>query len=107
MAIVKPYQRVLSDDELLSMVKQDPTRPGKARGRLIDHEVPVWGLILFLMSEHSLDDPLLATDEQIGDTADAYDLPEIAVRAVLAYFRHNRRYIDALITLNADAIGAE
>jgi hypothetical protein len=57
MAIVKPDQRVLSDDELLSMVKQDPNRPGRARGRLVDHEVPVWGLILFLMSEHSLDDP--------------------------------------------------
>ena len=107
MATVKPERRVLSDDELLSMVKPDPHRPGKARSRLVDHEVPVWGLILFLMSEHSLDDPLRATEEQILDTADAYDLPVVAVRAALAYYKHNRRYVDALITLNADAIGAE
>jgi hypothetical protein len=41
------------------------------------------------------------------DTADAFDIPEIAVRAALAYYKHNRRQIDALISLNADVIGAE
>ena len=107
MAIVKSKQGVQSDDELHSMIKQDPNRPGKARGRLDDHEIPVWGLILYLMSAHALDDPLEASDDQIADTANAYDIPDVAVRAALVYYRHHRRQIDALITLNADVIGAE
>ena len=107
MTTTKQGVRTWTDDELLALVKQDPNRPGRARGRLIDHEIPVWGLVLYLMSQHSLDDPLLATDAQIQDTADAYDIPESAVRAALAYYRHNRHQIDALITLNADVIGAE
>lgn len=107
MATTRTESRPATEEELLSLVKQDPHRPGRARGRLIDHERPVWALILHLMSEHSLDDPFDATDEQIRDTADAYDIPEIAVRAALAYYKRNRRYVDALLTLNADAIGAE
>ena len=59
------------------------------------------------MSVHALDDPLDASEEQILDTADADDIPAVAVRAALAYYKHNRRQIDALITLNADVIGAD
>jgi len=101
------HEQALFESELLAMVKLDPVRPGKARGRLIEYERPVWGLILYLMSAHSLDDPLEATDEQIRDTADAYEIPVVAVRAALVYYKHNRRFIDALLLLNADVMGME
>jgi hypothetical protein len=102
MAITRTENRPSTEEELLALVKQDPHRPGRAYGRLVEHERSVWGLMLFLMSHHSQDDPLQATDEQIQDTADAFDIPEIAVRAALAYYKRNRRYVDALLTLQTD-----
>jgi hypothetical protein len=105
MATTKPEIKVPAEDELLALIRQDPHRPGSAYGRLIDDERPVWALVLYLMSQHSLDDPFAATDEQIRDTADAYDIAELAVRAALAYYRRNRREVDALLTLQADVFG--
>lgn len=102
MATARTEVRPEIEEELLAMVKPDPGRPGRAYGRLIDHERPIWVLILHLMSEHSLDDPLDASDEEVRDTADAYDLPEIAVRAALAYYKRHQRYVDALLTLKLD-----
>jgi hypothetical protein len=91
----------LSEADLLAMVKQDPQRPGRTYGRLKEYEVPVWGIIQHMIAEYDLPDPLVASDNLVERTAADYELPPVAVRAALAYYRHNRNFIDAKIESNA------
>jgi len=89
-------------DDLLTMVKCDPHRPGPSRGRLVDFEVPVWAIILHLQSQSALEDAATASEADIADAAAAYRVSEQAVRAAIAYYVANRRSIDALLLINAE-----
>jgi hypothetical protein len=92
-------------EDLLAMIKQDPHRPGRARGRLIDHEIPVWAIIQHMIAIGDLDDPLNSPPLVISETAADYKIPEIAVQAALAYYSENRAAIDTLIEANAAGTG--
>jgi uncharacterized protein (DUF433 family) len=62
---------------------------GRADARTCDG-VPVWALIGHLR----------LVDGDIDKTATAYELPREEVQAALAYYRRNKKYIDARILLN-------
>lgn len=94
-------EKVLIEVDLLAMVKQDPLRSGRMYGRLRDYQIPVWGIIQHVIAEYDLPDPLHATDEIIARTASDYEIPPVAVRAALAYYRANRTFVDAKIESNA------
>lgn len=89
------------------MVKQDPHRPGPTYGRLVDHEIPVWALILHMIAIGDTDDLLAqANDRLIAETAADYRIPEPAVRAALADYARNRAAIDAKLASIAAAASA-
>jgi uncharacterized protein (DUF433 family) len=90
-----------TESDLLAMVKQDPLRPGRMYGRLKGYEVPVWGIVQHMVAEYDLADPLAASDAVVERAASDYDLPPVAIRAALAYYKHNRPFIDAKIESNA------
>jgi uncharacterized protein (DUF433 family) len=89
-----------TEADLLAMVKQDPLRSGRMYGRLRDFEIPVWGIVQHLMAEYDLADPLTASETVIAQAAADYEIPPIAVRAALAYYKENRSFIDAKIDSN-------
>jgi uncharacterized protein (DUF433 family) len=70
---------------------QDPWRPGLAEARLADYGTHVWALVSYYQQ---------AVNRDIDRVAHDYDIPREAVEAALAYYRKNRRYIDARILLN-------
>jgi hypothetical protein len=94
----------LNETDLLAMVKQDPQRPGRMYGRLKEYEVPVWGIIQHMVAEYDLIDPLAAADWVVERTAADNEVPPIAVRAALAYYKPNRSFIDAKIESNAAGV---
>lgn len=74
----------------------DPHRPGIQRARLLEYEVPIWALIGHMVD---VDD-----ESEIERTADDYNLPSVAVRAAVAFYRVHRAAIDNLRdTLDAAA----
>ena len=88
---------------LKAMVKPDPYRPGPDRWRLVEYERPVWAIIQHMIAEGDIDDPTEASDELVALTAADYEIPEIAVRAALAYYEENRAAIDTRLAINAAA----
>lgn len=74
----------------------DPHRPGRHRARLIDYGRPIWALISYLQGN----------DWDVAQTAQDYALPEEAVRAAIAYYEADPRYIDAFLLLLDDAFTA-
>lgn len=66
--------------------------PGRADARLRKYGVHVWALIGHLR----------VIDNDVDQLAHDYDLPREAVDAALAFYRRNRKYIDARLLLNSD-----
>jgi hypothetical protein len=91
-----------TDQDLRALVKPDPYKPGRAFWRLLPSERPIWAIIMHLLTFVEGDDPTEATDDQIRQTADDYAISEIEVRAALAYYERNKKYIDAWLTINFD-----
>jgi len=48
------------------------------------------------------EDPTAAPASLIAETAAHFSIREDEVRTAIAYYSDNRKYIDAVITLNAD-----
>jgi uncharacterized protein (DUF433 family) len=99
------WRQRMSDTELRARIRLDPHRRGQARARLANYDVPVWAIIQHMIAENNLADIADASPEAIADAAHAYRIPEQAVRAAIAYYGANRVPIDALIAINADALG--
>lgn len=83
------------DDELVSRyvdVNGDRRSPEeRANARLRNYGVPVWALV----------GQWRAVDEDVDQVAQDYELPREAVEAALAYYRRNKKYIDARLLLNS------
>jgi hypothetical protein len=88
--------------DLLQRVRPDPNRPGPDRWRVLDGDIAVWALIQHLIAIAGLDDPLQASDAVIAQTADDYRIPELGVRAALAYYAANPAAIDTILATNTD-----
>ena len=88
------------DADLLARVEPDPRRPGPDRWRVVDGDLPVWALIQHIMAEGNTADPTLATDEIVAQTAADYRIPEVGVRAAIAYYAANRGAIDTRLAIN-------
>lgn len=89
--------------DLSTLVKPDSVKTGRAFWRLVPSERPVWAIIMHLLTLIEGDDPTMATDDQIRQTAADYAISEIEVRAALAYYERNQKHIDAWLTINSDA----
>ena len=74
----------------------DPHRPGRHRARLVHYGRPVWALIAHLQGN----------GWDVAQTARDYALPEEAVRAAIAYYEADPKYIDAFLLLLDDAFTA-
>jgi uncharacterized protein (DUF433 family) len=74
----------------------DPHRRGRHNARLVHYGRPVWALIADLQGN----------GWDVAQTARDYALPEEAVRAAIAYYEADPKYIDAFLLLNRDAFGA-
>ena len=74
----------------------DPHRRGRHNARLVHYGRPIWALIADLQGN----------DWNVAQTARDYALPEEAVRAAVAYYEADPKYIDAFLLLNRDAFGA-
>jgi uncharacterized protein (DUF433 family) len=64
---------------------------GRADARLKDYGVPVWALI----------GQLRATGNDPDRVAREYHIPREAMDGALAYYRQNKKYIDARLLLNS------
>lgn len=79
-----------SDDELIARyIVRNPHQLGPDRAKTV-WGVSVWALVAYMRGEGNT----------IARTAEDYDLPEVAVRAALAYYRQNRALIDARLLIN-------
>jgi hypothetical protein len=105
MSIARPIPAAPSDPadaDLLKRVRPDPRRPGPDRWRVVDGDLPVWALIQHIMAEGNTADPTQATEEVIVQTAADYRIPEIGVRAAIAYYAANRCAIETRLANNDD-----
>jgi uncharacterized protein (DUF433 family) len=85
---------VLTDEELIERYidpEWDRYSSGRADARLKDYGVPVWALI----------GQLEAIGGNLDELAADYELPREAVDAALAFYRRNKKYIDARLILNS------
>lgn len=90
-------------DELLAMVKRDSSRPGRAFARLVEYETPIWAIILHMTTFGGSVDATNSTAAEIADAADAYRIPEQAVRAAVAFYTKYRPSVDAFLLLNSES----
>ena len=83
----------LSDDELIERyfdADWDSDGWSRAEARLRDYGVSVAGLIINRrVNGYSLD-----------ELAESFDLPREAVDAAMAYYRKNKKYVDARVLLD-------
>jgi uncharacterized protein (DUF433 family) len=79
-----------TDDELVErFIEPDPHRPSDTR--IAEFGVPVWALIGYLK----------VVNGDIAEVASAYEVPEDAVRAAIAFYKAQPGLIDAKLALNA------
>ena len=79
-----------SDDELIAKyIVRNPHGYGPDRAKTV-YGVSVYVIIAYLRGE----------GVTVADVAAAYELPEVAIRAALAYYRQNQALIDARILIN-------
>ena len=85
----------MDDEQIIRhYIAADPQWSDPAEARVAGYGVPVWALIGYLR----------AVDGDLTRTAQDYDLPEAAVRSVVAYYRRNREVTDASLIENAATI---
>ncbi len=87
----------VSTADLRRMVGPDPHRPGSARHRLLEEQIPVWAIIGHLKAIAVATDQPYFIEEVIAQTAAEYDVPREAVLAALLYYEEHRGAIDALL----------
>ena len=92
----------ITPEQLEQLVMPDPHRPGWARWRLSEFNVPIWALIVDLQSTSNVYDATEASPAAIQKTAEGFSVSEFGVRVALAYYVQNRAYIDAFLLLNND-----
>jgi hypothetical protein len=87
------YRTPLAQREELirNWVEPNPYKPGLADVRIRSYGVPVWALI-----GHAL-----ATGSSAAELAVAYELPQGAAEAALAYYECHREAIDMRLAANA------
>lgn len=80
------------DQELLEKyVDPDVDRyGGRADARLLNSGVSVWAIVAYLRVYKG----------DVDKVAEIYELSREEVEAALVYYRRNKRFIDALLTLN-------
>lgn len=86
-------KRATKDQELIERyIDLDWERYGRGRADawLKDYGVSVWALIAYAR----------ANDADLDELAAAYELPRDAVDAALAYYRQNKKYIEARLLVN-------
>jgi len=84
----------IGDQELIDRyidAEWDRYPSGRADARLKDYGVPVWALI----------GQLQAIGSDLDQLAADYELPREAVEAALAFYRQNKKYVDARLLLNS------
>jgi uncharacterized protein (DUF433 family) len=84
----------LTDDALIERYidsNWDRYPGGRADARLRDYGVPIWALIGHLR----------AIGNDVDQVAIDYELPREAMDAALAYYRRNKKFIDARLLLNS------
>ena len=88
--------------DIEAMVVPDPNRPGPDRWRIVNTGPSVWAIVQHMIAKGNIDDPTLASDGLIAQTAADYEITEVAVRAALAYYEKNRAAIDTRLAINAE-----
>jgi uncharacterized protein (DUF433 family) len=87
--------RLRQEQELIDRwIELSPRAPGYAEVVVADYGVSVWLLVNIW----------LHADGDIAAVMQHYDLPEEAVRAVLAYYRRHKALIDAKILIEDDIL---
>lgn len=86
----------MDDQELIKRyvdigVDADGSPDGRADARIREYGIPVWALI----------GQWRALDRDTDQVARDYDVPREAVEAALAYYRSNKKFIDARLLLNS------
>jgi hypothetical protein len=63
---------------------------GRADARLKDSGVAIWAIVAFLK----------IYDNDVARVADHFAISEVEAEAALAYYRRNKKYVDARVALN-------
>ena len=77
-------------DLITQYIELNPHRPGLDEAWIKDYGIPVWSLIEYVHAAHG----------DIARTAAAYEIPQEAVEAAVAYYEQHRILIDARISAN-------
>jgi len=84
------------DDAPTFEIVLDPHRLGRHHARVEPFGVAIWAVIAHLQGVNG----------SVTETARNYELPEEVVRAAIAYYQEDPRFIDAFLLLNREEIGA-
>lgn len=90
--------------DLGRMIEPDVHRPGVARARLRDAQIPVWAVMGHVGAVAKTTALTSLPDQLITRVAVEFDITPEAVRAALVYYQAHRGAIDALLEANAMAI---
>jgi hypothetical protein len=90
----------------LPLVGADRHRPGPARGRLVDEQIPVWAIVGQVRVVSGVSDLFAPTDadrvfEAIVQVATDYEVSIEAVLAAMDYYREHQDAVDALLQAHA------
>lgn len=77
-------------------IAMDPHRAGRAFARLVEYGKPVWAIVAYFKG----------FEGDVARTAEAHGIPEAAVRAAIAYYESDPKFIDAFLLLNDDAFAS-
>ena len=81
----------MNSDELIARyIETDPDWSSPETARIVGHGAHVWAVIGYMKN---------AVGGDADRTARDYDLPREAMDAALAYYKRNKRLIDAIIEL--------
>lgn len=92
----EPFDKESDDDLIATYIEGSPRPLDPGDARLVGYGYPVWIVV----------DALAAMNHDVGRVAEDYKVPEVAVRAALAFDRRNRDAIDAQARANAAVFGA-
>jgi uncharacterized protein (DUF433 family) len=97
----------MTEDELIARwIVPNPPGLGSADACLVDYGVAVWALAGYFAAGEDFSGIRSDIEDCITQAAADYDLPREAVEAALAYYRRNKRLIDARLLLNVDDLAS-
>lgn len=85
----------MTDDELIAKYIEVDSWRGVSDAWVVGHGVQVWALV----------GALPASNNDIAEVADAYDLPLETMEAAMAFYRRHKAYTDARVLLNQPVFG--